>query len=36
MAQPQDLKWNESVDQAVADARNAGRSVLVDFTAAPM
>ena len=36
MAQPQTINWNESVDEAVAGARNAQRSVLVDFTAAPM
>jgi hypothetical protein len=36
MTQPQAINWNESVDQAVAGARNERRSVLLDFTAAPM
>ena len=36
MAQPQVINWNESVEQALASARNAQRNVLVDFTAAPM
>jgi hypothetical protein len=36
MAQPQAINWNDSVDEAVERARKEQRTVLVDFTAAPM
>ncbi len=36
MAQPLDIQWSDAVDQAIERARNEHRSVLLDFTAAPM
>jgi hypothetical protein len=30
------ISWTNSLDEALARARNEKRSVLVDFTAAPM
>ena len=35
MAQPS-IPWTRNLDEALARARNEKRTVLVDFTAAPM
>jgi hypothetical protein len=29
-------KWNEGVDAALSEAKSSGKSLLLDFTAAPM
>jgi len=30
------IQWTEDVDQALKEAKKAGRPLLLDFTAAPM
>lgn len=36
MAQAASITWTANLDEALARARNEQRTVLVDFTAAPM
>lgn len=36
MAQPNNIQWSEGLDATIARARQEGRTVLVDMTAAPM
>ena len=31
-----DIQWTEDVDQALAKAKESGKPLLLDFTAAPM
>lgn len=31
-----DIQWNEDVDQALSEAKQSGKRLLLDFTAAPM
>ena len=31
-----DIQWKEDVDQALAEAKQTGKPLLLDFTAAPM
>ena len=33
---PMDIQWTDDVDKALAQAKESGKPLLLDFTAAPM